>query len=281
MPALSFLFFTSLVSAQEVHEPSFTKPNWTQSFEPFRIAGNLYYVGTAELGCYLLTTPAGNILINTGIGSSRELLQQNIEKLGFKLADVKILLTTQVHYDHVGAIAEIKKLTGAQLMVDEADAAVLEDGGNSDYEYGGHGWLFQPAKADRLLHNNDTISLGGTQLVMLHHPGHTKGSCSFMVTVKDEQQSYRVLIANMPTIITDRTLNDVPTYPEILKDYAYTLRAMKGLTFDLWVASHASQFNLAEKHKPGDTYNPSAFAGRSDYDEELDELAKDYTTKRQ
>jgi metallo-beta-lactamase class B len=280
---VAFLFITavSFAQKQQVHEPNFTQPAWTQPFEPFRIAGNLYYVGTAELGCYLVATPAGNILINTGIGSSRKMIQQNIEKLGFRLSDIKILLTTQVHYDHVGAIAEIKKLTGAKLMVDAADAPVLEDGGNSDYEYGGHGWLFQPAKVERLLHNNDTISLGGTTLTALHHPGHTKGSCSFMVTVQDKDRSYKVLIANLPTIVTDRKLNNVPNYPGISKDYVYTLKSMRGLTFDLWVASHASQFDLDVKHKPGAAYNPSAFADRKGYDELLDELQKSYEKKKQ
>lgn len=279
--AILLLFFTLKVTAQRVHEPNFTQPSWTQPFEPFRIAGNLYYVGTAELGCYLLVTPAGNILINTGIGSSRAQIQQSMKTLGFKLSDVKILLTTQVHYDHVGAMAELKKLTGAQLMVDAADAPVMENGGNNDYEYGGYGWLFRPAKVDRLLHNNDTISLGGTELVMLHHPGHTKGSCSFMVTVQDEQRSYRVLIANMPTIVTNRKLNAVSNYKEIASDYAGTLKAMKGLTFDLWVASHASQFDLEEKHKPGGGYDPAAFADRKGYDAKLEELQQTFDKKVQ
>jgi len=277
---LSFCFVTAAASAQQVHEPDFRKPEWTRPFEPFRIAGNLYYVGTADLGCYLVTTPAGNMLINTGIGSSRKMIQANIEKLGFRIADIKILLTTQVHYDHVGAMAEMKRLSGARLMVDAADAPVMEDGGNSDYEYGGRGWLFMPAKVDRRLNDNDTVSLGGTQLVMLHHPGHTKGSCSFLLTVNDERRSYRVLIANMPTIIVEKGLNEVHTYPGMSADYAYTLRSMKALSFDLWVASHGSQFDLEKKRRPGAAYDPMIFAGRKDYEASLKELEQAYETKK-
>lgn len=277
--SLCSLLLVSGASAQRVKEPDFTKPEWTKAYEPFRIAGNLYYVGTADLGCYLLTTPDGNILINTGLRASRKMIQGNIEKLGFRFGDTRILLTTQVHYDHVGAIAEVKKLTGAKLMVNAADADVMEDGGNSDYEYGGRGWLFAPANVDRRLRNNDTVSLGGTQLVMLHHPGHTKGSCSFLVTVNDEKRSYRVLIANMPTIVTEKALGEVKTYPQISSDYAATLRAMKDLPFDLWVASHAGQFDLGKKRKPGDRYNPAAFSGRKDYDDALAELQKAYEEK--
>ena len=231
LPLLLFSVFT--VAAQKVREPHFTKPAWLQSFEPFRIAGNLYYVGTYELACYLVVTAKGSILINTGVASSRQQIEQNIARLGFKLRDTKILLITQAHYDHLGAMAAIKKETGALMMADARDVPVVEDGGNSDYEYGGHGALFKPVKVDRALHDGDTIQLGDMQLVMLHHPGHTTGSCSFMLTVKDEQRSYRVLIANMPTIVTEKPITKVPGYPGIAADYAYTFKAMKQLQFDL------------------------------------------------
>src|SRR6186997_2403685 len=118
---------TLFASTQEIKEPK-TTAEWTAAYQPFRIAGNLYYVGTYDLGCYLITTSEGNILVNTGVGSSAQQVKQNIETLGFKFSDTKILLTTQVHFDHVGAMAEIKTQTGAQMMVDEADAGVLADG---------------------------------------------------------------------------------------------------------------------------------------------------------
>jgi metallo-beta-lactamase class B len=265
--------------AQKINEPQNTNPQWSQPYEPFRIVGNVYYVGTYDLACYLIVTPKGNILINTGLSGSGSMIKESIEALGFKFADTKILLTTQAHYDHVAAMAVIKKLTGAKMMVDDKDAGVLMDGGGSDYELGKNGSTYEPVKVDRLMKNGDTIKLGNMQLAMLHHPGHTKGSCSFLFDVKDEHRTYKVLIANMPTIVTDKKFSNIPSYPDIAKDYAYTLDAMKKLSFDIWLSSHASQFGLHTKHKPGDTYNPAPFADRKGYDASVDELEAQYLKK--
>lgn len=272
--------FSCLVGyAQQVKEPTLDKPEWSRPYQPFRIAGNLYYVGTYDLASYLITTSKGNILINTGLATSGPMIKANIEALGFRLKDTKILLTTQAHFDHMGAMAAIKKMTGARMMVDAGDSAVVTDGGSSDYEMGGKDMLFEPVRIDRILHDKDVIKLGDVQIVMLHHPGHTKGSCSFLFDVKDEKRSYKVLIANIPTIITDRNFSDIPAYPGIADDYAYTLDAMKKLSFDLWVASHASQFGLHEKHKPGDAYNPAVFMDRKGYDEDLEDVQEQFSRK--
>jgi metallo-beta-lactamase class B len=278
---LAFIVSAITVSAtaQKVKEPKPWSDEWAKPYQPFRIAGNLYYVGTYDLACYLITTAHGNILINTGLAASEKQIKQNIKTLGFKFADTKILLTTQAHYDHLGAMAFIKKKTGAKLMVNEKDAAVLKDGGSSDYALGGATSSFKPVTPDRLLQDGDTITLGNMQLVMLHHPGHTKGSCSFLFTIKDEQKAYKVLIANMPTIVTDSSFEKVNSYPAIAADYAYTLKAMKNISFDIWLASHASQFNLHSKHKPGDAYNPDAFKDQAGYDAAIKDLEKEYQEK--
>jgi metallo-beta-lactamase class B len=274
---LSFVSF--LAFAQKVAEPKNMPYEWSKPYQPFQIAGNLYYVGSYDLACYLIVTPQGNILINTGLAASARMIKANIEALGFKLADTKILLTTQAHFDHVGAMAAIKKLTGAKMMVDEKDSEIMADGGNSDYAFGGKGSTYEGVKVDCLLHNGDTIKLGNMQLVMLHHPGHTKGSCSFLFNVEDKQRHYKVLIANMPTIVTDKSFSDISAYPDIAKDYAYTLDAMKKLSFDIWLSSHASQFGLHTKHKPGNGYNPAAFIDRKGYDEEIRDLQNQFSKK--
>ncbi|WP_121810964.1 subclass B3 metallo-beta-lactamase [Mucilaginibacter kameinonensis] len=277
---LFFLCSALIIQAQSVVEPSAEKhPEWTQPFPPFQIAGNLYYVGTADLACYLITTPAGNILINTGLTSSETQIIANIKALGFKTSDTKILLTTQAHFDHMGAMAAIKKITKAKMMADEGDAAVIADGGLSDYDLKGDVRTFAPVKVDRILHNGDIIKLGNMKLTILHHPGHTKGSCSYLFDVKDNKRGYRVLIANMPTIVTDKKFSDIPSYPGIANDYAYTLKAMKGLKFDIWLASHGIQFNLLSKHKPGSPYNPMAFADKKNYYDEIAELQTEYDKK--
>jgi metallo-beta-lactamase class B len=257
---------------------SFSDSEWTKPYEPFRIAGNLYYVGTYDLACYLITTKQGNILINTGVAESVPLIRKNIEALGFSYDDIAILLTTQAHFDHVAGMAEIKKSTGAKMMVHEADAQVLSDGGKSDFLFGGN-YSFDPVEVDRILHDRDTITLGETKVVILHHPGHTKGASSFMVNVTDEKRSWRVLIVNIPSILPQTRISGMPSYPTVGKDYAYTLASLKELTFDLWVASHASQFGLHEKRKPGDPYLPEAFNDRPGYEASINTIRKEYDTR--
>jgi metallo-beta-lactamase class B len=259
--------------------PNF-KPEWIQEYKPFRIAGNLYYVGSYDLACYLITTPQGHILINTGLPGSDTMIRRHIQELGFKFADIRILLTNQVHFDHVGGFAAIKKITGARVMVEEMDAPVLADGGNSDFLMGGHGPIFQPVKADRLLHDRDTVKLGDMRVVVLHHPGHTKGACSFLFDVKDKARTYRILIANIPTLLDDTKFPGMATYPQVEKDYAYTLDAMKSLHFDCWLAAHAGQFDLDKKHKQVDGYNPEAFSDRAGYDKAIEECYQDFLKRR-
>ncbi|GAB3430001.1 subclass B3 metallo-beta-lactamase [Niabella aquatica] len=267
------LFFTGSIAAQAVNEP-LNNPEWIKPCQPFRIAGNLYYVGTYDLASYLIVTNKGNILINTGLSGSAEQIKKNIESLGFKYSDLKILLTNQAHYDHMGAVATIKKQTSAKFYVDAADAPVCKTGGTNDYELSHLGRSFVPVVPDRLLKDKERIQLGDTKLIMLHHPGHTKGSCSFMLDVKDRDKTFKVLIANVPTIITDRSFADIPAYPQIRQDYAYTINAMQQLQFDLWVAAHASQFELHTKRKENDAYNPAVFADRKGYDTMLEKAAK-------
>jgi metallo-beta-lactamase class B len=270
------LFFSSQVIAQKLIPPPFVQKEWEIGYQPFRIAGNLYYVGTYDLACYLITTPKGNILINTGLAESVGLITSNVESLGFKFSDIKILLATHAHFDHVAGMADIKEITGAQMMIHEKDAQALADGGNSDFIFGGKGSTFKPVKADRLLHNNDTVRLGDMQIVVLNHPGHTQGANSFLFDVRDENITYRVLIANMPTMQDQTNLGGMTAYPDIAKDYAYTFDALKKLKFDIWLSSHASQFRLHKKHKPGDAYRPDAFFDRAGYDETVENLEKSY-----
>lgn len=262
--------------AQVVREPASTNTEWSKPYPPFRMAGNLYYVGTYDLACYLITTSQGNILINTGLAASVSQIRNNIEALGFRFSDTKLLLTTQAHFDHLGAMAAIKRATEARVWVNAPDAEVMANGGSSDYAFGNGTPTFEPVTADSLLNDGDTIRLGGTALVMLSHPGHTKGSCSYLLKTKDDKRSYTILIANLPTIVVDKKFAEVTEYPGIAKDYASTFASLKRQRFDLWVASHASQFRLHRKHKPGDKYNPIAFSDRAGFDKAVADLQKQY-----
>src|SRR6185312_3557199 len=239
--ALFAIFFVSAAipsAAQQLTPLPDFQPEWVQDYPPFRIAGNLYYVGSADLAGYLITTPKGDILINAGVPGSDTLIRRHVAALGFKFRDIKILLTNQAHFDHVGAMAAIRRATGAKVMIDAGDAEVLEDGGSSDFIFGGKGPMFQPVHPDRLLHDHDTIRLGGMQIEMLHHPGHTKGSCSFLFDVKDGARTYRVLIANIPSILSQTKFPRMPGYLNVMNDYAYTMDTMPKIRFDLWLAAH-------------------------------------------
>src|SRR5687768_15330330 len=175
----SFVAFGASANAQQNAE-------WRQPFPAFKLIGDVYWVGTYDLSTYLITTDAGHILVNTGFEDTVPLIVAGVEQLGFKMADVKILLATHAHGDHVAGLAELKRLTGAQMMMSEADSVLLEDGGVSDFRFGdGRTPSFPAVKVDRRLKDRDTIALGGVTLTAHHHPGHTKGATSFTLTVRE------------------------------------------------------------------------------------------------
>jgi metallo-beta-lactamase class B len=256
---------------------SITNPQWTQTFPPFRIVGNLYYVGTYDLACYLVVTPQGNILINTGLASSAAQIQSSLEQLGVKLSSIKILTATHAHFDHVAAMAEMQRRTGGAVWSTEKDASLLESGGKTDFRWGQDpGAHFAPVHVDRKFKDGEKIALGGTELTVHLHPGHTPGAASFSLVVHDGARDYRVLIANMGSINPGVLLRHNPKYPAIADDYARTFRLQKDLTPDIWLSSHASQFDLHTKYKPGDPYNPGRFVDPSGYRAAVERLEKIY-----
>jgi metallo-beta-lactamase class B len=234
--------------------------HYVRPFEPFRIVGNLYYVGTYDLAVYLITTPQGHLLVNTGINDSAPAIKANVEKMGFKFSDIKLLLATHGHWDHVGAFADIKRMTGAPLLLHEDDAALVESGGSEDYRYPqGRGTTYEPVKVDRRLREGDKVRLGGMELTVFHHPGHTKGSATFSFTVRDAGRDYNVIIVNMGSINPGVTVSGMQAFPGITEAYASTLARQKQMQPDIWVASHAAQFNMHQKYKPGAPYDPNRF----------------------
>jgi metallo-beta-lactamase class B len=277
-----FMRLTLLValSATALAQAQNTAPqnaDWTKPFPPFRIIGNIYWVGSYDLSTYLITTPQGNILINTGVGDTAKQIKASVEQLGFKLADTRILTATHGHFDHVAGMAELKRMTGARLVVSEGDKELLESGGAADFRFGDTpGARFEPVKVDRTFKDGDDISLGGTVLTAHHHPGHTKGATSFTVNVQEAGKTYRVIIANMGSINPGVTVSGMPKYPGIAQDYARTFRAQKDMSIDVWLASHAAQFRMHEKYKPGDAFNPERFVDPAGFLAAVRQLEKTY-----
>jgi len=259
--------------------------DWTRPFPPFKLIGNVYWVGTYDLSTYLITTDAGHILINTGFVETVPEIKAGVEQLGFKLTDVKILLATHGHFDHVAGLAELKRLTGAQMMMSEADAVLLEDGGKSDFRFGADATTnFEPVTVDQRFKDEDRIALGGVTLTAHHHPGHTKGATSYTLTVRENGRDYRVIIANMGSINPGVTVSGMPKYPTIGEDYARTFAAQKALPVDVFLASHAAQFGMHEKYQPGDAYDPNRFVDPQGYlaaVERLEGLYREQLAKEQ
>jgi len=251
--------------------------DWTRPFPAFKLIGNVYWVGTYDLSTYLITTDAGHILINTGFAETVPEIKKGVEQLGFDFDDVEILTATHAHGDHVAGLAELKRLTGAQMMMSEADAVLLEDGGVSDFRFGdGRTPSFDAVKVDRRLKDQDTIALGGVTLTAHHHPGHTKGAMSFTLTVREGGRDYRVVIANMGSINPGVTVSGMPKYATIGDDYARTFAAQKALPVDVFLASHAAQFGMHEKYKPGDAYDANLFVDPQGYLAAVERLEKVY-----
>ena len=248
---------------------------WTRPFEGHRVIGELYHVGTYDLAVFLVTSNDGHFLINTGLEDSVPLIRENIESLGFRLEDVKVLLITQAHWDHTAALAEIKELTGAEMWATAGDAPVLADGGFSDPHFGGRE-SFPPVAVDRIIEDGEVLELGRTRLEVLASPGHTAGSVSYTMAVYENGVDYDVIIANMATINEGKRLVVDPTYPGVADDFAETFRRQKALNIDVWVASHGGQYNLHDKYEPGQRYHPDTFLDPDGFRAEVERLEQLY-----
>ncbi|HEY2461778.1 MAG TPA: subclass B3 metallo-beta-lactamase [Candidatus Acidoferrum sp.] len=224
-------------------------PDWTEPFPPFQIAGNLYYVGSKGLANYLITTPQGNILINSDLEANMPLIQASIEKLGFKFKDTKILLISHAHWDHDAGSEMIKELTGAKYTVMDADVPVVESGGKNDFQYGATpSSLYRPAKVDRVLHDGDEVKLGGTVLVAHLTPGHTKGCTTWTMKVTEHGKTFDVVIVGGPGVNAGYKLVGNTAYPQIAGDYERMWRVLKSLPCDIFLGAHGSYFGLEEKY---------------------------------
>jgi len=266
-----------IVAQHNIKTPPVLNSDWTKPFPPVHIVGNVYYVGTYELGSYLITSPQGHILINTGVNNSAAPIRANIEALGFKLKDVKLLLATHGHWNHVGAMAEIKRLTSAPMYMHEGDVEMLESGGGVDYRYpNGRGAIYEPVKVDRRLKDGDKLRWGDTELTVHHHPGHTKGSTSFSFAVKEGSRTYNVLVVNMASINPGVMMSGMSGFPDIKEAYARTFARQKQLTPDIYLSSQAGQFGLHKKYKPGDPYDPGRFVDPNGYQSKIQFYEKLY-----
>lgn len=214
--------------------------------EPYRVIGNIYYVGAAGISAHLIVTPQGLILLDTGTREMLPGLRANIEKLGHTLRDVKIILSSHAHWDHVENHAAMKELTGAQVMALGEDAAAIASGKDNS-ALGGEGWT--PARVDRILKDGDTVALGKTALRAHLTPGHTKGCTTWTMTVEENGRSYGVVFIGAIGINEGVKLLGNARHPGIADDYARAFRVLKELKPDVFLAQHPAIYGMADKMK--------------------------------
>lgn len=218
-------------------------------FPPFKIAGNLYYVGTDDLASYLIVTPKGNILINSNLEANVPMLKASIEKLGFKFTDTKILLISHAHFDHAAGSKLIKQQTNAKYMVMDADVALVQSGGKTDFHYRNDPSIYFPStKVDKVLHDGERVELGGTVLTAHLTAGHTEGCTTWTMQVTDHGKPYQVVILGSLGVNPGYKLIANQTYPNIAQDYKHAFKVAKSLSCDIFLGAHAEFFNLKKKY---------------------------------
>ena len=256
------------------YPPPPVQNDWTEPFPAFRIAGNLYYVGSRGLASYLIATPDGHILINSNLEANVPMIRKSVESLGFKFSDVKILLISHAHWDHCAGSAAIKQLTGAKYMVMEGDVDVVESGGKSDFQYGNDPTaLYPPTKVDRVLHDGDEVKLGDSRLKARLTPGHTKGCTTWTMEVIDGSKLRDVVIIGSPNVNPGYKLVGNTVYPRMTEDFEKTFRVLRSLPVDYFLGAHGSYFDLETKYARFKTGNTAFFdpAGYKNYVEDREQ----------
>lgn len=253
------LLFVLLVFAAPLHAQ--TNPDWHRAIPGFKIAGNLYYVGTADLAVYLIATPQGNVLINSDFPEDVPTIRKSIEQLGFKYADTKILLSSHAHGDHDAATSIVQKETGARVMVMDGDVAEVES-----TRPGRPG-----ARVDRVLHDGDTVMLGGSTLTAHLTPGHTKGCTTWTMQVNDGGRRLNAVIIGSPNVNAGTVLVGNKNYPQIAEDFMKTFKVLKSLPVDLFLGAHGAYFGMLAKYDRLKTGGANPFIDPAGYKVYVDE----------
>jgi metallo-beta-lactamase class B len=237
-----------------------------QPFPPHKVMGNLYFVGTADLGSYLVTTPAGHVLINTDFESTVPQIRANVEKLGFRFTDIKIILGSHAHDDHMEGDAMVKKLTGARVMAMEQDVAALKK-----IMPGG-----KPHPVDHVLHDGEDVKIGGSTLTAHLTAGHTKGCTTWSMKVNDAGKTYDAVIVCSVGWNPGYILVNNKDYPQIADDYVRSFATLRKLPCDIFLGAHSGFYNLAEKYPKLSQGGPNPFIDHAGYLTYIDDKEKSF-----
>lgn len=232
-----------------------------------KIVDNVYYVGSHDLAIYLVTTPKGHMLINTGFDETVPLIQASVKSLGFQMTDIKIILASHAHADHVAGHARAREASGAKVYVMTGDDKVIANGGKGQYLYTDSRW--QPCPVDRVLKDGDTVKLGGTTLVARHTPGHTAGCTTWTAKVGKGKHKKLLVVVGSPNVNPGFQLVNNSDYPRIAGDFARTFKVLHSLKCDYFLGAHGNYYGMHTKYpkqKAGATISPFVDpAGYRDY----------------
>jgi len=263
---ISSLILTALAlsapSAAAFAQPAEQRAKWNGPREPFRIAGNLYYVGTSGLSAYLIAGPRGHVLIDGALPESAPLIAANIRKLGFRLTDVKYLLSNHSHVDHAGGLAELKRLTGARMISSAADKPDLEAGttiGRTDIAD------FPAVKVDRVVGDGDRVTLGPIALTAMLTPGHTKGATSWIADIDGK----RAIFVSSISVAGQKLVNNAD-YPGAAADFRTSFAKLRALKADIYLSYHAEAFDLDAKQAKARAGAKGAFVDPDELSRQVD-----------
>nr|AIA13625.1 L1_beta_lactamase [uncultured bacterium] len=247
LPGLAVVLAAPLVWNESAAQGRSVPSNWTEKVKPYQVMGNIYYVGTLDLSSFLITSPEGHVLIDTGVEENAVAVLDNIRTLGFSVKDIRVILTTQAHYDHVGAHARLKNESGARVLVAAGDAPLVAGGGEGDYLFGPE-YHFPPTEVDATVKDGEVVKVGPIALTAHLTPGHTKGTTTWTATVRDSAgQDRKVVFLGSTTVNTGTKLVKNEKYPAIEADYKHAFEVEKALPCEVFLAAHASAFGGPEK----------------------------------
>ena len=239
---------------------------WDDPTEPTKVVGPIHFVGTRGLSSWLITTTTGHILLNTGMPASGPLIEASIRKLGFKPEDVKVLLTCHAHIDHVGALAYLKRITGAQMVAMDTEVDLLQSGATTDFKYGSvPEFRFEPVQVDRVVRDGEKVTLGNVTLLALKTAGHTRGSTTWVTNVTDGNRTYTVVFPDGTGVNPGYRLVKNPSYPGIADDYRRTFQTLAALAPDIWLTPHTQPFDFEAKRARAATEGVNAWVDPEGY----------------
>jgi metallo-beta-lactamase class B len=221
---------------------------WRAPVPPRHLGGNLYYVGASGVSAWLITTPAGHILLDTGFEDTVPTIRRGVEELGFKVSDIRFILSSHAHIDHTGGHALMRRVTGAQVVASAEDARLLASGGADDFlAWPPETLRYAPVHADRIIGDREAITLGGTTVTAHLTPGHTRGATTWTMKLVDGDRRLEVVFFSSATINDGTRLLDNPRYPGIVADLEASFARFKSLPCDIFLAPHGGQFAMADK----------------------------------